>query len=231
MDELEAVGDPEARRALLFARRRARPVTADELAATEGVHRNVARARLERLAAAGLLEVGYERRTGRSGPGAGRPAKTYAVAPEVRPIEFPERHYELLLGHVLDELPRRGRDAALERVGASFADDLAARTALEPHEDLREGLEAVCRAVGELGFQATVAEVEDGRAAISTPTCPLRPLVRARPEAAAVDRAMWAGLAAHAVSGCTVDDVECETRDCLGDHTACRVLLRLRVSL
>jgi predicted ArsR family transcriptional regulator len=230
MDELEAVGEPEARRALLFARRRARPVTADELAAAEGVHRNVARARLERLAAAGLLEVGYERRTGRSGPGAGRPAKTYAVAPELRAIQFPERHYEALLGHALDALPRRGRDTALRRIGSSFADDLADRAGLTPQPGLRDGLEEVCRAVGELGFQAAVAEVEDGVAAIATPTCPLRPLVRERPEAAVVDRAMWAGLAARAVAGCTVEDVECETRDCLGDHSSCRVLLRLRRS-
>jgi predicted ArsR family transcriptional regulator len=139
MDELEAVGDPEARRALLFARRRARPVTADELAAEEGVHRNVARARLERLAAAGLLEVGYERRSGRSGPGAGRPAKTYAVAPELAAIQFPERHYEALLGRALDELPQRGREAALRRIGVAFAGDLADRAGLRPRRELAEG--------------------------------------------------------------------------------------------
>src|SRR5205085_3331160 len=56
MDPLEAAGDPELREALLCARGQARPVTADELAAAREVHRNVARARLERLAEAGLLE-------------------------------------------------------------------------------------------------------------------------------------------------------------------------------
>lgn len=55
MDELEAVGDPDVRAAYLFARRSERSVTADELAASAGIHRNVARARLERPAAAGLL--------------------------------------------------------------------------------------------------------------------------------------------------------------------------------
>jgi hypothetical protein len=75
-----------------------------------------------------------------------------------------------------------------------------------------------------------VEEVGEDHAVIATPTCPLRPLVRTRPEAAAVDRAMWAGLAARALDGCAVDSVDCETRDCLGDHTACRVLLQLRVS-
>ncbi len=63
MDHLAAVGDPELREALLFARSHARPVTADELARAKGLHRNVARSRLERLVEAGLLAIGYERRT------------------------------------------------------------------------------------------------------------------------------------------------------------------------
>ena len=67
MDELEAVGDPDLA-ALLFARSQQHAVTADELAANAGIHRNVARARLERLVRAGLLEPGYERRSGRTGP-------------------------------------------------------------------------------------------------------------------------------------------------------------------
>ena len=72
MDTLEAAGDPELRAALLFARGQERPVTADDLAAAHDVHRNVARSRLERLVEAGLLAPGYERRSGRTGPGAGQ---------------------------------------------------------------------------------------------------------------------------------------------------------------
>jgi hypothetical protein len=65
---------------------------------------------------------------------------------------------------------------------------------------------------------------------IATPTCPLRPLVRARPDAAEIDRGMWQGLAAHALEGVTVERVHCETRDCLLDHASCRVVLSLQVS-
>ena len=64
-------------------------------------------------------------------------------------------------------------------------------------------------------------------AVIATPTCPLRPLVRARPEAAEIDRGMWASLAAHALTGAEVAQVQCETKDCLADHASCRVLLSL----
>jgi predicted ArsR family transcriptional regulator len=230
MDELAAIGDPELRSALLYARSQARPVTADELAAEQGIHRNVARSRLERLAEAELLIAGYERRTGRTGPGAGRPAKTYTVAPELAAIEFPARRYEALLGHLLDALPVRGRSARLHEAGVAFGHDLARSAGLGPSRSLGTGFERMCAAVRSLGFQASVEEVSDRGAVIGTPTCPLRPLVRARPEAAEIDRGMWAGLAAFSLSGVDVAQVECETRDCLADHAACRVLISLRIS-
>jgi predicted ArsR family transcriptional regulator len=227
MDELEAVGDPELRAALLFARRQSRPVTADELASAVDVHRNVARSRLERLVDAGLLQPGFERRTGRSGPGAGRPAKTYAVGPETEAIQFPDRRYEHLFARVVDALPAEGRTQTLERIGADFADELANEARLRRARSATAAVDAVCAAVRRLGFQATVTEVGRDEAIISTPTCPLRPLVRERPEVAAIDRGMWAGLVARAL-GRDVADVACETRDCLDDHASCRVCIRLR---
>ena len=104
MDSLSAVGDPELREALLFARSRSLPVTADDLAEAKALHRNVARSRLERLVEAGLLEVGFERRTGRVGPGAGRPAKTYSVVPQLESIEFPPGHHDSLAGLFVEAL-------------------------------------------------------------------------------------------------------------------------------
>jgi predicted ArsR family transcriptional regulator len=227
MDELEAVGDPEVRDALLFARGRERPVTADELAARQGVHRNVARSRLERLVAAGLLEPGYERRTGRSGPGAGRPAKTYRVAPELEAIELPKRRYESLVALMIDALPARTRRSSLRDVGTAFAQELATAAGLRPARSLQKGLDSVCRAVRSLGYQASVESVDGTRAVIATPTCPLRPLVRQREDAVELDRGMWAGLVALAVRGASVDEVACETHDCLADHASCKVLIGL----
>lgn len=230
MDELAAVGDADLRAALLFARACERAVTADELAEEQGVHRNVARARLERLVEAGLLEAGYERRTGRSGPGAGRPAKTYAVAPSLESIEFPRRRYEALLGLMVDALPARGRARRLHEIGVAFGSEVADAGGLRRAKSRAAAFEAVCAAVGRLGYQASVEEVRDDGAVLSTPTCPLRPLVRSRPEAAELDRGMWAGLAARALGG-DVAHVECETKDCLLDHASCRVRIHLRRAL
>jgi predicted ArsR family transcriptional regulator len=224
MDELEAIGDPELRSALLFARGAARPVTADALAAAQGVHRNVARSRLERLAEAGLLVPAYERRSGRSGPGAGRPAKTYAVAPERIALQFPGRRYEALLTLLIDAVPAK----QLHGIGVAFGEELARASGLKTVRQPQRAFENVCAAVRRLGYQATLESADENNAVISTPVCLLRPLVRAKPAAAEVDRGMWAGLAAHALSGSAVRHVACETHDCLTAHAPCRVRLSLR---
>lgn len=226
MDELEAIGDPELRSALLFARGEARPVTADELAAAQGVHRNVARSRLERLVEAGLLAPAYERRTGRSGPGAGRPAKTYEVVPELEAIQFPERRYESLLALLVDAVSPE----QLHAVGVAFGDELARTAGLKAVKTPQRAFENVCEAVRSLGYQTTLESADGSHAVIATPTCPLRPLVREKPAAAEVDRGMWSGLVARSLAGWEVQRVECETRDCLSDHSSCRVLIALRES-
>ena len=55
----------------------------------------------------------------------------------------------------------------------------------------------------------------DGRAVISTPDCPLRPLVRDHPASAKIDRAMWAALVEAALDGMAAA-VRCETHGCRG---------------
>jgi predicted ArsR family transcriptional regulator len=227
MDHLAAVGDPELREALLFARGSARPVTADDLAEEKGLHRNVARSRLERLVEAGLLTVAYERRTGRSGPGAGRPAKTYSVVPQLESIEFPAEQNESLAALLVDALAARGGEEPLRQVGVEFGRELARSARLRPAKTLETGFERLCAAVRRLGYQASLEHADEKGAVIATPTCPLRPLVRARPEAVEIDRGMWAGLASCALDGVEVGEVRCETRDCFDDHASCKVVLEL----
>ncbi len=222
MDGLSAVGDPELRDALLFACSRPAPVSADDLAAGRGMHRNVARARLDRLADAGLLIPAFERRSGRSGPGAGRPAKVFRVAPSVSSIEFPERRYQVLVGLLLDALPDRGRHARLHEIGAAFGADFARAGGLRRAKTVRAGVRGVCSALGRLGYQATVEEASPRDAVVVTPACPLRPVVRERSEAAEVDRGFWEGLTAAAL-GAHAATVKCQTRDCHAADSRCRV--------
>jgi predicted ArsR family transcriptional regulator len=228
MHRLDAIGDRELRETLLFARAQALPVTADEVAAAQGIHRNVARGRLERLAEAGLLIASFERRTGRTGPGAGRPAKAYRVAPELTAIEFPERRYEQLIGLIVDALPERGRRDRLHDAGIVFGRELARDARLRSAKTLRIALGRVCAGLGRLGYQASVTEMTGERAVITTPTCPLRPLVRAHPALATLDRGMWTALVAQALEDTSVAQISCDTPNCQRDDADCRVLLALR---
>jgi predicted ArsR family transcriptional regulator len=57
------------------------PVGRDAVAARVGVGRTLAAFHLDKLAAAGLLTISFARPPGRTGPGAGRPAKLYRRAP------------------------------------------------------------------------------------------------------------------------------------------------------
>jgi len=228
VNRLDAIGVSELREALLYVRASAHPVTADEAAAALGIHRSVARGRLERLAHAGVLETSFARRSGRGGPGAGRPSKRYSAAPEAEALEFPRRHLPELVSRLLDEFESDGREEALRSAGEAFGRDLAREAGLRPSARVAAGLERACAAMRSLGFQASLEEVDGDRAVISTPTCPLRPLVVERREAALLDRGMWAGLVEKAIRGVRAESVECETHSCLDGGEPCVVVLRLR---
>ncbi len=225
MTSLSAIAQPELREIVLFARSQARPVSADDVAAHFRIHRTVARARLERIAAAGLLTVSFARRSGRTGPGAGRPSKLYAVPPETSAIEFPARRYDRLLAHLLDAVPSEGREIALAEAGVAYAGDLAESAALGRTRGIRSAAERACAALGKLGFQASVTESTEDSVTITTPTCPLRPLVVANRGAASVDRGMWMGLVAAYLPRSRPCSVTCEPQGCLDGHASCRVLL------
>lgn len=83
-----------------------RPVDRDTAAAATGISRSLAAFHLDRLAHAGLLEVEYQHRGERRGPGAGRPAKFYRRAGGQQvDLSVPRRRYELasrLLAQAID---------------------------------------------------------------------------------------------------------------------------------
>lgn len=210
---------------LLFVRSRPDPLTAGEVAAGLQIAPSVARWRLERLVEVGLLVPVFARRSGRTGPGAGRPAKTYAAAAERVAIEFPRRRYERLLRLLIDALPRRGRAARLADVGVAFGRELARAARLRPARRAETAFERICRALGSLGFQAAVESISPDRAVIVTTTCPLRPLVIEEPGAREIDQGMWRGLVAEALEPAKAMDVRCETHDCLAGDAPCRVVI------
>ncbi len=116
-DRVAAVSalDEPIRRALFDqVSRRGVPVSRDEAAEALGLARSTAAFHLDRLAEEGLLAVEFKRLTGRTGPGAGRPAKLYRRAAGEVAVTVPERHYDFaaqLLVTAIEESGRIGEPA------------------------------------------------------------------------------------------------------------------------
>ncbi len=92
------------------------PIGRDEVAEALGVGRTLAAFHLDKLVAAGLLEVSYARRSGRTGPGAGRPAKLYRVSAAEHAVSMPPRDYRTAAELLAETVERSGADTALFEV-------------------------------------------------------------------------------------------------------------------
>jgi predicted ArsR family transcriptional regulator len=92
---LSTLDDPVRRRLYEVVTRQPGPVSRDEAATTAGIGRALAVYHLDKLVESGLLAATYQRPAGRSGPGAGRPAKLYARADREFAVTVPPRSYEL----------------------------------------------------------------------------------------------------------------------------------------
>src|SRR5688572_7975967 len=125
---LGSLGDPTRRSLYDFVCRQAEPAGRDEAAAAAGVGRTLAAYHLDRMVEDGLLEVSFARRTGRSGPGAGRPAKLYRRATREFNISLPPRNYELaarIFANAVDSDPTGRAKAALQESAQNFGAEVA----------------------------------------------------------------------------------------------------------
>src|SRR5918998_3133060 len=84
-----ALDDPTRRRLYDYVVRQPVPVSRDDAVAVLGLPRTTAAFHLDRLVDEGLLEAVYQRRTGRTGPGAGRPAKLYRRSDQHVAVSLP----------------------------------------------------------------------------------------------------------------------------------------------
>jgi predicted ArsR family transcriptional regulator len=96
------------------------PVDRDAAAAATGIGRPLAAFHLDRLVAGGLLDVEYRRRSGRTGPGAGRPAKFYRRTQGLNvELSLPARRYRMAAEIFAEGLDRRPGDQARDEVRAA----------------------------------------------------------------------------------------------------------------
>lgn len=109
---LAPLADPVRRRLYEFVTDRTAPVDRDAAASGVGIGRPLAAFHLDRLAEAGLLDVEYRRRSGRTGPGAGRPAKFYLRPDRELTLSLPPRQYDLAAEILAEGIERRPEAAA-----------------------------------------------------------------------------------------------------------------------
>jgi predicted ArsR family transcriptional regulator len=132
---LSTLGDPTRRRAYDYVCAQGRPVGRDEVAGAVGIGRTLAAYHLDRLAKEGLLTVAYARRSGRTGPGAGRPAKLYERAERELAVSLPPRDYGLaarLLAHAAAHDERGSTRRALREAAEALGREAAATAADAP---------------------------------------------------------------------------------------------------
>ena len=117
LDRLAPLAEPVRRRLYDFVVEQGEPVDRDAAAAGVGIGRPLAAFHLDRLVAGGLLDVVFRRRSGRTGPGAGRPAKFYVRAPgEEVAVSLPPRSYDTAAEILAEGLERPGAEAARRAV-------------------------------------------------------------------------------------------------------------------
>jgi predicted ArsR family transcriptional regulator len=191
-----AFGDPTRREVYLFAREREAGVTASEVGERFGLHPNVARHHLDKLAGGGYLDVTVERT---DGGGAGRPSKRYRVQDAGLRLQLPSRRDDLLvtlLGRALALVPPAQAEAMAEEVGIEYGRQLAAAMAPgEAQRSVRTALHAVADALTAHGFAAH-AEARGGSLAIIAEHCPFGTTAQQHPVICAVDRGMVKGMLA-----------------------------------
>lgn len=161
LDEVTAVAllDEPPRRAVYdWVAAQHRPVSRDEVAGATGMSRGLAAFHLDRLAAGGLLETEFRRLTGRTGPGAGRPAKLYRRAERDISVSFPERRYGLaaeLLADALEEVTDERPPAALRAAAHRLGEDVgrSARAAAGPRPSRARRREALVETLDERGYE------------------------------------------------------------------------------
>lgn len=154
-------------------------VTRDEAAESLGVPRSVAAFHLDKLVEAGVVEVTFERTSGRTGPGAGRPSKLYRRGAQEVAASVPERRYDLagsLLAAAVAEAVRTGApiaeclSATARAAGRVIGEEAAAATGqLTKRDDRRQ---AVIDILARHGYEPALGK----RGEIALVNCPFHRL-------------------------------------------------------
>lgn len=129
VDDVDAIGllhEPLRRRLYEFVVAQDHDVSRSEASEATGAQRTLVGFHLDKLVDAGLLETSTRRTSGRSGPGAGRPAKLYRRTTTERQVTLPPRDYRIVAELLADAVEGSRLDdrlfEAARRRGVALAD-------------------------------------------------------------------------------------------------------------
>ncbi|MGP3776975.1 helix-turn-helix transcriptional regulator [Streptomyces sp. SDT5-1] len=111
---LGALSEPVRRHLYRYVAAQPDDVGRDAAAEAVGVSRSLAAFHLDKLVEAGLLTASSRRLSGRTGPGAGRPAKVYRRAEEEHSVSLPPRSYDTAAGLLASLVENAGLDRELQ---------------------------------------------------------------------------------------------------------------------
>ncbi|MGN6331441.1 MAG: helix-turn-helix transcriptional regulator [Motilibacteraceae bacterium] len=185
---VQLLTEPTRRQVLEVVRAARAACTRDEVASACGISRRLAAFHLDQLAEAGLLEVDYARPPGRSGPGAGRPAKRYRWTQVDVAVTLPARRYDLVarvLATGVRESPAAAqavRDAAEaegRRLGAAARCEGGGGPVVGVSDGAGpvDGLDVVAARLAGLGYEPCRSEGE-----VRLRNCPFEAAVDVAPE-------------------------------------------------
>lgn len=165
LDDLAVLAEPVRRALYEYVVSRPEPVSRDAAAAAIGIGRPLAVFHLDKLVEAGLLEASFRRLSGRTGPGAGRPAKLYGRALRELRVSLPERRYDIAADVFAQALEAAANGAtpawdAVDGAARRFGEELGreARRRAGRGRGRDHLLEAAMTVLREAGFEPRAGE-------------------------------------------------------------------------
>ena len=215
LNALAALREPVRMRLYRYVERRLAAVGRDEAARAVGVSRAMAAFHLDKLVDLGLLRTEFRRLSGRTGRGAGRPAKLYRRSRRDFSVTLPKRDHELLARLLSESISDFDERPRADRTAHEYGRTLGVRVKrrLSPSAAPERVAACVEDVMEDIGFEPFQSRSGD----VWARNCPFDPISRRYPDvvcrsAMEMVRGVVEGLAAEAV---TVSREEREDRCCV----------------
>lgn len=194
--KLGALADPVRRALYRFVAEQPGAVSRSQAADGVDVPAHTAKFHLDRLVDEGLLVTEFRRLTGRTGPGAGRPAKLYRRSRKEVTVSLPHRRYDLA-GDVLADAVERGlAGTAMDQAVGDAATAAGTRAVAEAAPGDGAEVDRVAAVLAPFGYEPHVGEE------VTLRNCPYDQLAGDHPDLVCGMNAAFVGAVVDAL-GCS----------------------------